>query len=308
MRNMLKLVVAAALLTMGGCAMDGDGRADAMPKQGDAVMADREMQGLPEPVAPRPGSSLGMLEILAMPHRSEANRARDVYRNPQQTLVFFDVLPHQTVIEVTPGGGWYTEVLAPYLRTNGMLIAQVFDPTSGSNERAREYYTRSNAEYRAKLAAAPYLYDRVRVIESPINAPVLGAPASVDRVVTFRNVHNWTAAGTDAAMFKAFFDVLKPHGVLGVEEHRAAAGTDPAVGAKSGYIAESYVIKLATDAGFELTERSEINANPKDTRDYKKGVWTLPPVLRVPEGEDKAKYLAIGESDRMTLKFVKPAR
>ena len=283
MRNMLKLVVAAALLTMGGCAMDGDGRADAMPKQGDAVMADREMQGLPEPVAPRPGSSLGMLEILAMPHRSEANRARDVYRNPQQTLVFFDVLPHQTVIEV-------------------------FDPTSGSNERAREYYTRSNAEYRAKLAAAPYLYDRVRVIESPINAPVLGAPASVDRVVTFRNVHNWTAAGTDAAMFKAFFDVLKPHGVLGVEEHRAAAGTDPAVSAKSGYIAESYVIKLATDAGFELTERSEINANPKDTRDYKNGVWTLPPVLRVPEGEDKAKYLAIGESDRMTLKFVKPAR
>ena len=307
MRKVLVVMMAATLL--GACAMGGDREsADTGKLRGEAVMADTETQSAPEPVAPRIGSSLGLVEILAMPHRSEANRARDAYRHPQQTLAFFDVQPQQTVIEVTPGGGWYTEVLAPYLRANGMLIAQVFEPASAEKSGTRDYYTRSNAEFRAKLAANPELFDRVRVMETAVAAPVLGAPASVDRVLTFRNVHNWTAAGSDAAMFKAFFDVLKPNGVLGVVEHRAATGTDPVVSAKTGYITESYVITLATNAGFELIERSEINANPKDTRDYANGVWTLPPGLRVPEGEDKAKYQAIGESDRMTLKFLKPAR
>jgi len=300
MRNSLMLTVAVSVSLLGACAMQ--------EQKSDAVMADREMKGVSEPVAPRLGMNVGMTEVLAMPHRSEANRARDVYRHPQETLAFFDVLPHHTVIEVTPGGGWYTEVLAPYLHSNGTLIAQVFDPTTPEKQGARDYYTKSNAEFRAKLAANPGVYSRVRVIESPVKAPLLGPAGSVDRVLTFRNVHNWTGAGTDAAMFKAFFDVLKPNGVLGVVEHRAATGTDPATSAQTGYITESYVIKLATDAGFELAGRSESNANLKDTRDYKNGVWTLPPVLRVPEGEDKAKYLAIGESDRMTLKFVRPVR
>ena len=306
MRRIPALLAVAALV--GACAMEGTRESAGSDRsRNDALMADSEVKGLPEPVAPPLATSVGMRDILAMPHRSEANRARDAHRHPQETLAFFDVQPQQTVIEITPGGGgWYTEILAPYLRSNGNLIAQVFDPSS--SEKSRDYYKRTNGEYRAKLAANPGLYDRVRVIEANVAAPVLGAPASVDRVLTFRNVHNWTAGGNDAAMFKAFFEVLKPHGVLGVVEHRAAPGTDPVVSAKSGYITESYVIKLATDAGFELIDKSEINANPKDTRDHKNGVWTLPPGLRVPEGEDKAKYLTIGESDRMTLKFVKPAR
>lgn len=307
MRKILVLVVATALI--GACAMgNGPGSADRGKSADDAVMADVERRSAPEPVAPHIGSSLAIVEVLALSHRSAANRARDAYRHPVETLAFFDVQPQQTVVEVTPGGGWYTEVLAPYLRANGTLVAQLFAPASAAKPGTRDYYAKSNAEYRAKLAANPQVYDRVRVVETSVSAPVLGSPASVDRVLTFRNVHNWTAAGSDAAMFKSFFDVLKPNGVLGVVEHRAAPGTDPAVSAESGYITEAYVIKLATDAGFELVDRSEINANPKDTRDYKNGVWTLPPGLRVPEGEDPAKYMAIGESDRMTLKFVKPAR
>lgn len=290
-----------ASLALAACATDGDNAAK------DTVMADTETRTFPTQVPERPATSVGMRGILAMAHRSADNRARDSYRHPQETLAFFDVQAQQTVVEVTPGGGWYTEILAPYLRTNGKLIAQVFDPSVQANPRARDYYIKSNAEFRAKLATDTNVYDRVQVIESPSDQPVLGAPASVDRVLTFRNVHNWTGAGNDAAMFKAFFDVLKPNGVLGVVEHRAAPGTDPAVSAKSGYITEDYVIKLATDAGFQLAGRSEINANPKDTRDHPNGVWTLPPVLRVPEGGDAAKYRAIGESDRMTLKFVKPA-
>lgn len=295
---------ALAALLLAGCASQGDGASAA---KSDAAMAEREAaSNAPQRVMPRIGTSVGMDAILAMPHRSTENRARDAWRHPKETLAMFEVFPHQTVIEVTPGGGWYTEVLAPYLRANGQLIAQVFDPAS--NERARAYYTKSNGELRAKLAADSEVYDRVKVIEVSSSAPVLGSPASVDRVLTFRNVHNWTGAGTDRTMFKAFFDVLKPNGILGVVEHRAAPGTDPTVSAKTGYITEAYVIELATEAGFELAQRSEINANPNDTRDYKNGVWTLPPNLRLAEGEDAAKYRAIGESDRMTLKFIKPAR
>ncbi len=303
MRNTLMTLSVAVFLA--ACAMQGEDRATA--KSGnDALMSDTESSKAL--IAPRPGTSIGVGEILGMPHRSDANRARDAYRHPQETLAFFEVLPHHSVIEVTPGGGWYTEILAPYLRNNGELIAQVFDPAAQESQGSRDYYAKSNGELRAKLAAAPGLYDRVRVVETPAAAPVLGPPASADRVLTFRNVHNWTGAKNDGAMFKAFFDVLKPNGILGVVEHRAAPGTDPAVSAKSGYITEEYVIALATAAGFELAARSEVNANPKDRRNYTNGVWTLPPGLRVPEGEDPAKYKAIGESDRMTLKFVKSTR
>ncbi len=271
----------------------------------DTVMADREAMPKAERVETT-ATSIGMQGVLDLPHRAES-RARDGSRHPLQTLAFFNVQPFQTVIEVTPGGGWYTEILGPYLHENGKLILQVFDPATASKPGTRDYYAKSNAELRAKLAANPPLYDRVDIVESPIMAPALGSPATVDRVLTFRNVHNWTGAGTDAAMFKAFFDVLKPGGVLGVVEHRAAAGTDPTVSAKSGYITESYVIGLAEKAGFKLDGRSEINANPADTRDHANGVWTLPPGLRIPEGEKPDRYQAIGESDRMTLRFIKPA-
>ena len=303
MRKILALLVAAALI--GACAMGGDREPAGMDKsRGDAVMADTESAGRPEPVAPRIGSSLAIVEVLAMPHRSEANRARDAYRHPRETLAFLDVQPHQTVVEVTPGGGgWYTEILAPYLRANGTLIAQVFDPSS--SEKSRDYYTRTNGEFRAKLAANPEVYDRVRVLEVDVAAPVLGAPASVDRVLTFRNVHNWTAAGNDEANFRAFFEALRSGGVLGVVEHRAKEGTSLEDMKRTGYMTEAYVIRLAERAGFKLAGRSEINANPKDTKDHPNGVWSLPPVLRG-GSQDREKFSAIGESDRMTLRFVKP--
>jgi predicted methyltransferase len=243
---------------------------------------------------------------LAGAHRSDANKARDQYRHPKDTLLFFGLVPGMTVVEITPGGGWFSEVLAPALKDGGKLVAALADPATVPSERAKEYLTKANADFRAKIAADPTTYAAVEVIEFKVPEPVLGAPGSADMVVTFRNVHNFTMWKSDAAMFKAFFDVLKPNGVLGVTDHRAAPGTDAATSAETGYVSEDYVIQLATDAGFQIADKTEINANPKDTKDHPQGVWTLPPTLALGD-QDKDKYLAIGESDRMTLKFVKPA-
>ncbi len=240
-------------------------------------------------------------------HRSEANKARDIYRHPMETLSFFGLQANMNVIEISPGGGWFTEILAPVLAKSGSYSAIMNDPEKAGSERAKEYYAKQNMELEAKFKANPELYGSPKVIGIDMKAPMLGAAGSADMVVTFRNVHNWTGQGAEKAMFRAFFDVLKPGGVLGLKEHRAAAGTDPAVSAKSGYMSEESVIAIAAAAGFELKAKSEINANPKDTRDHKEGVWTLPPSLALGE-VDKAKYLAIGESDRMTLLFVKPAQ
>lgn len=244
-------------------------------------------------------------DTLKADHRSEANRARDIFRHPKETLQFFDLQPDTTVIEITPGGGWYTEILGPWLKGRGKLIAALIDAKSVTNEKASAYYEKSNQAFREKIADTS-LYGPIEVIEIDSKAPSLGSDNSVDSVVTFRNVHNWTSAGNDAAMFKAFFNVLKPGGWLGIEEHRAKPGTSIDKSKKSGYLTEEYVIKLATDAGFVLLSKSEINANPKDTTDHPNGVWTLPPTLDVPEGKDKAEFQAIGESDRMTLRFIKP--
>jgi predicted methyltransferase len=229
--------------------------------------------------------------------RSEKNKARDVYRHPKETLEFFGVKPGQTLIEITPGGGWYTEILAPLLKGNGTYIAAFpVDSTS-------DYAKRSNDNFRAMLVSDPTHLGEAKTVEYDAKSPNLGADGSADVVVTFRNVHNW---GDNApAMFKAFFAVLKPGGVLGVADHRAAEGADPESLKGSGYMLTESVKKLATDAGFELVAESEINANPKDTRNYEKGVWTLPPSLALGD-VDRDKYLAIGESDRMTLKFHKP--
>jgi predicted methyltransferase len=211
-----------------------------------------------------------------------------------------------TVVEITPGAGWYTEVLGPLMKGDGKLVAAIVDPASASNDRAKEYYTKANADYGAKLNAMPDAYSEVTVHQFRLDSPSFGDPGSADMVVTFRNVHNWTGSGAAPGMFKGFFEVLKPGGVLGVEEHRAAPGTKSAEDPRSGYLLEDDVIKLATDAGFVLAGKSEVNANPKDTKDHPNGVWNLPPNLNVKEGDDKAKYEAIGESDRMTLRFVKP--
>lgn len=237
--------------------------------------------------------------------RDPKNVARDVYRHPQQTLLFFGVEPDMNVVEIAPGGGWYTEILAPLLREDGRYTGAVNDPAKASSERSRESTSKQNQALRDRFSARPEVYGDARLMEIDPAAPVFGAPASADAVLTFRNVHNWMAAGTAEQMFAGFYAVLKPGGILGVVEHRANA--DVPKGDKSGYVSEAQVIAFAKAAGFELVARSEINANPKDTKDYPAGVWTLPPVLR--EGDkDREKYLAIGESDRMTLRFVKPAK
>lgn len=254
--------------------------------------------------AKAPAAVSSLQSVLDGAWRSDANRARDRYRHPAETLAFFQVEPNATLIEITPGQGWYAEILAPLLKPHGHYVAAVLDPASVAPEQ-RDYPQRNRDTLVNKFKADAERFGAARVVEFDARQPVFGEPNSADRVVTFRNVHNWAQSGTAPAYFKAFFAVLKPGGVLGVEDHRAAPGkpVDPA----SGYIAEEAVIKLATDAGFKLDAKSEINANPRDTKDYPKGVWTLPPSLRLGD-VDKEKYLAIGESDRFTLRFVKPAK
>ncbi|MGY2199558.1 class I SAM-dependent methyltransferase [Pseudomonas gingeri] len=240
-------------------------------------------------------------KVLAGSWRAPENSVRDVYRHPRQTLQFFGLRSNQTVIEITPGGGWYSEVLAPLLKDHGQYIAAVQAASSS------DYARRSADGLKQKFAEDPTHYAKAAVVEFDPQAPVLGKPGSADRVLTFRNVHNWVMADDAPAMFSAFFKVLKPGGVLGVVDHRAKDGADLESIKQSGYLPTAYVVKLATDAGFVLEGQSEINANPRDTKDYAAGVWTLPPSLRLGE-QDKAKYLAIGESDRLTLRFVKPGK
>ena len=238
---------------------------------------------------------------IADPARDPKNVLRDVHRHPRETLGFFQVKPDATIIEISPSGGWYSEILAPYLRDDGRYVAATGAAPADSGGGKR------NAALQAKFAASPARYDRVQWLEYDGKAPVLGAPGAADVVLTFRNVHNWVAAGTTDAYFQALFAALKPGGVLGVVDHRAKPGTDLDTMKKSGYLTEALVIDHATRAGFVLDARSEVNANPKDSADHPNGVWTLPPTNRHDAG-DAAKYAAIGESDRMTLRFRKPAR
>jgi predicted methyltransferase len=238
--------------------------------------------------------------ILAGPQRTDAERARDVYRHPEQTLRFFGIKPNQTVIEIEPGAGWYTEILAPYLRERGELYVAPYFSDSAKPESA------GNKRYRDKLAQDPAVYGKVEIGALRAGRFTDVAPeGSVDVVLTFRNVHNWVKDGHIDDNFKAFYAELKPGGVLGIEDHRAKPGTSEQQMIASGYLTEAYVIAHARAAGFTLAGSSEINSNPRDTKDYPRGVWTLPPTLADGD-QDRAKYLAIGESDRMTLRFVKP--
>ncbi|MFD1612546.1 class I SAM-dependent methyltransferase [Sphingomonas tabacisoli] len=247
--------------------------------------------------------SPALKQAVAAPTRTEANKARDVYRHPAETLAFFGVKPSDTVVEIWPGGGWYTEILAPYLaQGGGRLILANPKGTFGKT-------------MSAKLDSNPAIYGKVERAAFP--ATVLGgtgvAPGTADVVLTFRNVHNWRAgemaegeADYSVAAFKELYAMLKPGGVLGIEDHRLPEKADAERERPSGYMKVSTVRRLAEQAGFKFAGASEVNANPKDTADWPKGVWTLPPTYA--EGEaDRAKYQAIGESDRMTLKFVKPA-
>lgn len=235
-------------------------------------------------------------------HRSDANKARNQYRHPVGTLSFFGIDDGMTVLEIWPGSGWYTEVLAPALRGHGKLIVATWDPEV---EGQPSYRYRLPKQMADKFAKNPEVYDEVSVeYFSPPQSSSLGEAESVDAVLTFRNTHGWIGAGQAEDIFNEFARVLKPGGILGVVQHRADEGTDPAVTAKKGYVSEQAVKEIAAGAGFVFEESSEINANPKDTKDYPDGVWTLPPSLELGE-KDREKYAAIGESDRMTLRFRK---
>ena len=231
-------------------------------------------------------------KAVASTSRRPEDAARDKYRHPIETLEFFEMKPDMTVVEIWPGAGWYTDILAPYLHDRGKLYVAI---PSGENA----------AAYRKKLADDPARFGKVTITDlDPPDKMEIAPAGSADIVVTFRNVHNWMRRGHGEQVFKAMYAALKPGGILGVEEHRADPSKPQDPAAASGYVREDYVIRMAEQAGFQLAGKSEINANPKDTKDYPKGVWTLPPTLRLGD-TDKVKYLAIGESDRMTLKFIK---
>lgn len=292
-RGTIAAALGAAVLTLlGACAIDPDQLA--LP-----WLAATEA---PAPVPTRaPPRLISLEEAIAAPYRG-VNRERDRYRHPLETLQYFGIADDMTVVEIWPGGGWYTEILAPFLRARGHYVAAQYPelPTSTPNQR------QTLAAFRQWIASAPALYDGVTLAEiGPPNRWQPVAPGSADLVLTFRNVHNWMASESEQAMFAAFYRMLKPGGVLGVVEHRAPEDRTRLQMIATGYVTQDYVIDLATEAGFIWAGWDEINANPADTRNHPGGVWALPPTLRNGE-RDRARYLAIGESDRMTLKFIKP--
>jgi len=246
---------------------------------------------------PPPALPTSIEEAVASPYRSPENRPRDVYRHPVETLNFFGLKPNMTVVEISPGTGWYMEILAPLLSANGQYIAAL-PPSNNGGEMAK-----LNDKIAKWIQGHPELAPKITTVSLAPPADLVPA-GTADMVLTFRNVHNWMAAGTAKDAFKAFYRALKPGGILGVAEHRlnAKAKQDPK--AKSGYVSEAAVKKLAKQAGFKFVGSSEINANPKDTKNYADGVWTLPPSYKLGD-KDRAKYQEIGESDRMTLRFVK---
>ena len=238
--------------------------------------------------------------LIAGPQRSEANRVRDPYRHPKETLQFFGLKDDMKVVEIWPGGGmWWTEILAPYLAEHGTYYAAMPNPAAGDEAR------NGNAAFAAKTAAAPALYGKIVTTTLDGDRDKIAPDNSVDLVLTFRNLHDWVPHGTAEASLRAMFAALKPGGILGIEDHRASDASPQDPQAKSGYLREDWTIAMVERVGFKLVGKSEINANPKDTKDYSAGVWTLPPTLRLKD-QDRAKYLAIGESDRYTLKFQKP--
>lgn len=230
--------------------------------------------------------SHSLKESIESQDRTPQFTSRDVYRHPYETLTFFNIQPDMTVVELNPGGGWYTEILANYIHYPGTLIA-----AQGS------YYMDG---FKKKMDSDP-MFGRVEIVSLSSN---LADPNSVDAIVTFRNLHNWLGPQMDS-IFKSSMVALKPGGIFGVVEHRANPGTNLKAMKNSGYVTEAHAIEIALNNGFELVAKSEINANPKDTKDHPKGVWTLPPRLRL-DDVDKEKYESIGESDRMTLLFRKP--
>jgi predicted methyltransferase len=234
--------------------------------------------------------------------RVPGDAARDKYRHPVETLEFFGFKPTQTVLDIGPGEGWYTELLAPALAKSGQYIATNADPNGPADDRA----TLSGEKFKGFLDKSPELFGKAQTIVVDSKAPKLGLDGTVDLVIVMRGVHGMETSGTFDAWLAEIHSALKPGGVFGLEEHRAPEGADPAASAKNGYVPEKWLIEKVESVGFKLAGKSEVNANPKDTKDYAEGVWALPPTLRGGD-KDREKLVAIGESDRMTLKFVKPA-
>ncbi len=238
-------------------------------------------------------------------HRAEGHANRNDQRNPVETLKFFGITPSMTVVEISPGGGgWYTEILAPFLRDSGMLYLGSFDPESDSDYSKRNYKALSE-----KLAANPEIYDQVKANVFVPGGKMEAAPEGVaDLVLTFRNTHGWARRGSAEAAFENMFTYLKPGGVLGLVQHRGNEGES--YDGSTGYLTESTVIEMAEAAGFVLLDKSEINANLRDTKNHPNGVWSLPPGLRLPDDKKDMEPVlkAIGESDRMTLKFMRPVK
>lgn len=249
----------------------------------------------------------GIFESVALAaeggHRSEENMTRNSYRHPIETLAFFGLQPDMTVVEISPGTLWYTEILAPVLKHNGRLVAAAYD---ASLPNMPPYQARLTNQMLERFKSESSIFSEVQVTKfTPPDIMQLGDDNSADLVLTFRNSHGWVHAGSAGQVYKSFFTVLKAGGVLGVVQHRGENRLRPSSDKMSGYLSEATVIALAEEAGFVLEAKSEINANPKDAKDYERGVWTLPPVL---QGSPltRNRYLQIGESDRMTLKFRKP--
>ena len=239
-----------------------------------------------------------LLEAINDPNRNPSYVKRDQYRNPYETLSFFQINPSMNVLELSAGGGWYTEILAPYLNTNGQLSVTHHNPDAGN------YYLRSRSAFDEKVKSNS-LFEGVKVITADVPpSSAFTEPASQDLVVTFRNLHNWLGRDSMKAVMKEAYNSLKPGGYFGVVEHRAPEGSSMEYMKKSGYVTQSLAIEKALEVGFVLVGTSEINANPNDTADHPKGVWTLPPSYRLKD-KDRAKYESIGESDRMTLLFKK---
>jgi predicted methyltransferase len=267
---------AVVLLTLGSCAHDQSSRL-ATSTSLDTILTDR--------------------------HRSDTNRARDSWRHPKETLLFFGLRPEMSVVEVWPDpAGWYTEIIAPLVREKGKYYGAVLDAAPGVASQEKRV-----SDYKAKLASTPSIYDKVAVVPFYTDGRDIVPAGSVDMVLTFRNIHNWMARDSAQKAFAAMYRALKPGGVLGVEEHRGKPGVPQDPQAKAGYVNEQYAIDLIEAQGFRLVAKSEINANPRDPKDYEQGVWVLPPTYRLGD-KDREKYTAIGESDRFTLKFVKPLR
>ncbi len=238
-------------------------------------------------------------QVLDGDHRSEKAKNRDTFRHPAETLSFFELKSDMTVVEIWPSGGWYTDILAPLVKDKGQLDSAHFSADSDV-----AYFTKKLTQFKQKISRKDIYGDIIITSLQPPKELNIAPKGSADRVLTFRNVHNWMKIDQADAVFKAMYDALKPGGMLGVVEHRAKPGTAQDPKALSGYVTEAHVIALAEKAGFKLVASSEINANPKDSTLHPRGVWTLPPSLRLKQ-QNQEHYLSIGESDRMTLKFIK---